>query len=287
MSPIQILMAVSVPVLWGLGFTFSKAALDEFPPLMLMGMRFCLTALILIWFVPRPKGEYFRVFQIALLGSAIQYGLTFSGLKYLDASTAVLVVQTEVPFGVIAAWLAYRERVGWVRWCGIIACFLGVAFISGSPQLSGQWFPVCLVIGGAFTWAIAQVMVKSLKTTEGFALIAWLALFAGPIMLVASLFLENGQYRALREATWVGWGTIGYLAVFMTAIGYGIFYKLLARFPVSTVMPYLLLLPVVGVAGSITILGEKLTMSVLVGGLIVICGVAVIELFGEKQKLDD
>ena len=70
MQPIHILMAISIPVIWGLGFTFSKAALNEFPPLMLMGFRFCLTALILVWFVPPPRGEYRRVFQIAMIGSA-------------------------------------------------------------------------------------------------------------------------------------------------------------------------------------------------------------------------
>ncbi|MFT5116376.1 MAG: O-acetylserine/cysteine efflux transporter [Parasphingorhabdus sp.] len=284
MNPTQVLMAISVPIIWGLGFTFSKAALEEFPPLMLMGLRFCLTALLLIWFVPRPKGEYWRVFQIAIIGSVLQYGMTFTGLKILDASTAVLLVQLEVPFGVIVAWLVYREQVGWMRVLGILVAFVGVAFIAGSPSVKGEWLAVGFVMGGACTWAIAQVMVKSLKNISGFGLIAWLALIAGPIMLAASFAIEEGQMEAIQQATWVGWGTILYLGIVMTAIGYGIFYTLLRQFPVSHVMPYLLLLPVAGVIGSVTILGETLTENLLIGGAIVIGGVALIELFGKKTS---
>jgi O-acetylserine/cysteine efflux transporter len=287
MQPVHILMAISIPIIWGLGFTFSKAALSEFPPLMLMGFRFCLTALILVWFVPFPRGEMTRVVQIALIGSVLQYGLTFTGLTYLDASTAILLVQLEVPFGVLMAWLVYREQVGWVKVAGIVIAFVGVLLIAGSPSVDGKWFAVALVISGAFVWAIAQVMVKSLKKTEGFGLIAWLAMVAGPLMLVASLVIEDGQMEALVNATWIGWGTVVYLAVAMTAIGYGTFYKLLARFPVSMVMPYLLLLPVVGVAGSVLILGETLTPRVALGGVVVIAGVAMIELFGHRRRRAD
>lgn len=287
MQPVHILMAISVPVIWGLGFTFSKAALGEFPPLMLMGLRFCLTALILVWFVPFPRGEMMRVVQIALIGSVLQYGLTFTGLTYLDASTAILLIQLEVPFGVMMAWVVYREQVGWIKIAGIVVAFAGVLLIAGSPSVDGKWFAVGLVVSGAFVWAIAQVMVKSLKRTEGFALIAWLGMIAGPLMLGASMVIEEGQLQALSDATWIGWGTVVYLAVAMTAIGYGTFYKLLARFPVSMIMPYLLLLPVVGVIGSVLILGETLTVRVAVGGAIVIVGVAMIEVLGHRRRRAD
>ncbi len=283
MRPLHILMAISVPVIWGLGFTFSKAALGEFPPLMLMGLRFCLTSLVMVWFVPFPRGEFGRVFQIAVIGSVLQYGLTFTGLSHLDASTAILLIQLEVPFGVIMAWAVFRERIGWMRVAGIAIAFLGVLLIAGSPNVDDNWFAVGLVVGGAFTWSVAQVMVKTLRRTEGFALIAWLATIAGPMMLAASLMIEDGQLEALEQASWIGWGTIAYLGIAMTAFGYGIFYKLLARYPVSTVMPYLLLLPVVGVVGSVTLLGETLTPPVLAGGVVVIAGIAVIEVFGRRK----
>ena len=88
----DLLIAASVPLIWGLGFTIAKAGLGEFPPLFLMGMRFTLAAALVIWFLPIPRGHLKDIFWIALIGSSIQYGLTFTGLSQIDASLAVIIV---------------------------------------------------------------------------------------------------------------------------------------------------------------------------------------------------
>jgi O-acetylserine/cysteine efflux transporter len=138
-------------------------------------------------------------------------------------------------------------------------------------------FPMLLTASGALMWAFGQIMVKRLDgQVAGFSLIAWVGVFAGPQMLLGSLFIESGQIEALRSATWVGWGTLLYLAVIMTALGYGIWYTVLARNPVSKVMPVLLLLPVFVVLESVAILGERPSLLVLLGGAIVLEGIAII-----------
>ena len=106
----DLLLALLVPFTWGLGFTLAKAGLDEFPPLLLMGLRFSLTALLLVWFFRPPRGHFRQIFWIALVGATIQYGLTFTGLKFMDASLAVIVVQLEVPFATLLAVVAFGER---------------------------------------------------------------------------------------------------------------------------------------------------------------------------------
>jgi O-acetylserine/cysteine efflux transporter len=175
--------------------------------------------------------------------------------------------------------LVFRERPGWQCLIGILVAFAGVVLIAGQPDLRGELWPMFLVMGGAFTWAVGQIMVKRLGVAVGgFALIAWVGVFAGPQMIVASLLIESGQAEALRSATWVGWGTVIYLGLVMTALGYGIWFRVLARNPVSQVMPVLLLLPVFGVIGSIVILGERPGPSVLLGGAIVVAGVSMIVL---------
>ena len=275
----DLLLALCVPLIWGLGFTFAKAGLGEFPPLFLMGMRFCLTALVLVWFVGIPRGHLWAICWIALIGATLQYGLTFTGLSLTDASLAVIVVQLEVPFATLLAMLVFRERPGWQCLIGILVAFAGVVLIAGQPDLRGELWPMFLVMAGAFTWAVGQIMVKRLGVAVGgFALIAWVGVFAGPQMIVASLLIESGHAEALRSATWVGWGTVIYLGLVMTALGYGIWFRVLARNPVSQVMPVLLLLPVFGVIGSIVILGERPGPSVLLGGAIVIAGVSMIVL---------
>jgi O-acetylserine/cysteine efflux transporter len=283
----EVLLALCVPLFWSFGFTFSKAGLTEFPPFMLMGMRFTLTAFMLVWFFERPKGYYLQVFWIALVSATVQYGLTFYGLSMIDASLAIIVVQLEVPFGVLVAAIILRDRPGLARCVGIALALVGVVFIAGQPNLDrSQWFPLVLTGSGAMVWAVGQIMVKQLKgAVGGFSLIAWVGMFAGPQMLIASLILETGHLEAIRNATWIGWGTVLYLAVIMTALGYGIWYTVLSRNNVSSVMPVLLLLPVFVVAESMLLLGERPGLIVLLGGGIVLEGVAVILLADYRPRL--
>ena len=82
---LDICMGVTVALVWGMGFVFSKAAIAHFPPILLMAFRFSVTALVLIWFVRPPMGHMRALFVISLISAALQYSLTFTGLKGLDA----------------------------------------------------------------------------------------------------------------------------------------------------------------------------------------------------------
>ena len=280
----DLFIVASVPLIWGLGFTIAKAGLAEFPPLFLMGMRFTLAAVLLVWFLPVPRGHLKDIFWIALVGSSIQYGLTFTGLSRIDASLAVIIVHLEVPFSVLLAAIVLGERPGYQRWLGMLVAFLGIVLIAGQPQVRGQGLPILLTAGGAMTWAVGQLMVKRLHgAVSGLTLIGWIGVFAGPQMLAGSFLIETGQLNALGEATWVGWGSVLYLGIVMTIAGYGIWFTVLARNPMSQVMPVLLLLPIFTIVSSMLLLGERPSWLVLGGGLIVLTGVAII-VFAHKLR---
>ncbi len=273
----ELLLAFCVPLTWALGFTVAKAALAEFPPLMLMSMRFFLAALVLVWFVPIPRHCLKDLFWISLVGSTIQYGLTFTGLSMIDASLGGIVVQLEVPFGVLLAVVFLRERPGAMRIVGMLVSFGGIAIIAGLPSLHGQLYGMLLTGSGALVWAVGQIMYKRISgRIDGLTGIAWIGVIAAPQMLIGSLLFESGHVDALMNATWVGWGSVVYLGLIMTAVGYGIWYTVLARNPVSHVMPVLLILPVLTIAFSMLLLGERPSQGVLIGGFIVLCGVSLI-----------
>jgi O-acetylserine/cysteine efflux transporter len=279
-------LALSVPINWGMGFTLAKAGLGEFPPLFLMSMRFSLSALLLCWFFPPPVGQLGAIFIVALVSATIQYGLTFTGLAGLDASTAVLLVQLEVPFGALLAAIFLNDRLGWKRTLGMALAFFGVSLIAGAPNLRKQLFSAFLVMSGALTWSVGQVMIKKMVTVTGFQLIAWVAVFAGPQMFISSLMLEKGHLNALKNASLVGWGTVVYMGVVMTALGYAIWYHLLKKYEVNQVMPFLLLLPVSSILGAVLFLGERPDIRTLIGGVFIVVGVAAIVFLGQARHLD-
>jgi O-acetylserine/cysteine efflux transporter len=279
-------LALSVPIIWGMGIVFAKAGLDEFPPLFLMSMRFIVSAVVLCWFFPLPIGQLRAIFLIALVSATIQYGLTFYGLAGLDASTAVLFMQLEVPFSAACAAIFLNDKLGWKRTGGLVVAFFGVALIAGTPSLRNQLFAAFLVIAGVFTWAIGQVMIKKMVKITGFQLIAWVSVFAGPQMLVSSLVLESDHLSLLKNATLIGWGSVLYMGIVMTALGYGIWYHLLKKYDMNQVIPFLLLLPVTSILGAVLFLGERPSIRILIGGVVIIIGVAAIVMFGQSKTPD-
>ena len=276
MKPVDVLLAISVAVLWGMGFIVAKAGMSHFSPILLMALRFTLTAFCMVWFFRPPPGIFKQLFWISLISAALQYSLTFNGVRGIDASTAALLVQLEVPFGLILAWLVLGERISLKQGLGIAIAFIGAILIIGEPKLAGDLIYAFMVIGGAFTWAVGQIMIKKLGNIGGFRLITGVALFATPQLFVASFLLEQNQLEQIQTASPAAWAAVAYLGLIMTALAYALWYRLLGHYTVNQVMPFLLLLPVTSVFGGIFFLGESLTTKIALGGCLAIVGVAMI-----------
>jgi len=282
----ELLLAACVPLIWGIGFTFAKAGLNEFPPLFLMGLRFSLASLALVWFVPFPHGQLKQIFWISFVGSTLQYGLTFTGLSMIDASLAIIIIHLEVPFAVLLASIVLRDKPGRQRIFGMLISFSGIVLIAGQPSLRGQLLAIVLTAGGSMMWAVGQVMVKRLENPpSGFALTAWIGVFSGPQMILGSFIFEESQLESMSQSSWIGWGVILYLALIMTILGYGIWYRALSRNPVSKVMPVMLTLPVFTIASSMLLLGEQPTLMIFIGGAVVIGGVFLIVMTKDPKQV--
>ena len=275
-TPKQTIMALFVPLLWGLGFVFAKGAINHFPPILLMAFRFSLTALVLVWFTPLPFGKFFQLFKIAIVAAAIQYSLTFTGVKGLEAGLASIIVQLEVPFLVILGALLLREKPGYKKWIGIAISFVGVATMSQQDELSGSFISIALVLGGCFAWALGQVMIRKLKDVSGMQVTAWIAVFAAPQLFFMSAIFEDGQVEAIRNANPLVWWTVLYLGLIMTCLDYYFWNTLIRHHDVSKVAPFLLLLPVFSVLGGNVFLGETFTIDKFYGGATILLGIVVI-----------
>lgn len=272
----DILLGLCVPLMWGVGFTAAKPVVADFPPILLMALRFAVTALVLVWFVRPPVRHLRMIALIALVGSAVQYGLTFYGLKMLDASSAVLIVQLEVPFATLLAAIFLGEALGVRKIVGMAVAFVGVFLIAGEPRPGNDLTGTFLVIGGGISWAAGQVMARTLGQIGGFTMIAWVAVFASPQLFIASAVIEHDQIGHMMRAGWEVWATVIYMGLIMTALGYSIWYRLIGLYPVGQVAPFLLLLPVFSIIAAVLFLGERLTWVLGFGGGVVIAGVAII-----------
>jgi len=273
----DILIAISVPILLGFGFVIAKPAMQHFPPYLLMGLRFTIPALMLVWWFPIPKGLFLDLFKVSFIGSTLQYGLTYNGLNIIDASSAILLVQLEVPFGILIAFFLLKEIPRIKNLIGLVIAFVGVFILTGAPNLEGKYFGVLLTLSGAFTWSLGAVMAKSLSKKIGaFALMTWLCVFSGPLLILISTIVNGNPIQYILSANFYSWITVIYLGFIMQPIAYGAWYYVLRRYPVNKIMPVLLLLPVTGLLTAIFLLGEEPSKQVFLGGTIIVFGVGLI-----------
>jgi len=281
----DILIAISVPILLGFGFVVAKPAMQHFPPYLLMGLRFTIPALILVWWFPMPKGLFLDLFKVSFIGSTLQYGLTYNGLNIIDASSAVLLVQLEVPFGILIAFFLLKEIPKIKNLIGLAIAFIGVFILTGAPNLEGKYFGVLLTLSGAFTWSLGAVMAKPLSKKIGaFALMTWLCVFSGPLLILISTIVNGNPIQYILSANFYSWITVIYLGFIMQPIAYGAWYYVLRKHPVNKIMPVLLLLPVTGLLTAIFLLGEEPAKQVFLGGAIILFGVGMILFSKPKTK---
>jgi len=281
------LIAALVPIFLGFGFVIAKPAMDHFPPILLMGLRFTFAASILIWWFPIPKKYLTKIFIASLVANTLQYSITYSGLNLIDASAAVLLVQTEVPFGVIFAFFLLSEKPTIRSLIGITIAFIGVYILTGSPNLDGKFIGIFLTILGSAIWALGQVLVKPLsKEINPLALVAWLALFSGPLLITISSLIDGDTIYYLKNANKYSWLIAFYLGFIMQPITYGCFYYVLKNNPLYKVLPIVTMgIPLTGLLAAIFLLGEKPTVELFIGGTIILIGVIIIVFnLGEKKN---
>ena len=280
------LIASLVPIFLGFGFVIAKPAFESFPPILLMGIRFTFAASILIWWFPIPRGYLKKIFIASIVANTLQYSITYTGLNYIEASSAVLLVQMEVPFGVIFAFFMLKEKPTLRALIGITIAFIGVYVLTGSPNLDGKFFGIALTILGSAIWALGQVMVKPLsKEINPLALVAWLALFSGPILICLSALIEGNTINHLSDASFDHWLIAIYIGFIMQPITYGCFYYVLKNNPLYKVLPIVTMgIPPTGLLAAIFLLGEKPTAELFIGGAIIIIGVILIVFTKSKNE---
>lgn len=278
MRPADTALILLVILVWGLNFVVAKLALEEFPPLFMMAFRFGCVALALVWFVRIPRGMMMSVLILSVTLGSLHFSLMFGGLEGVTASVAAIAIQLQVPFAALLAAFLFKDMFGWRRSLGTVLAIIGVVVFAGAPESDTSLVHLFMIIAGSLIWAAGNIQVKRLERIDGMALTAWISLFSAPQLLVASLILETGQLEALRNATILGWGAIAYMGIFVTVVGYGIWYRMIDRYSTNQTMPFTLLVPLVAVISGVLVLGDPMTWQIAAGGLVTIVGVGIIVL---------
>ena len=126
------------------------------------------------------------------------------------------------------------------------------------------------------------ILIRRLGEIHPFSIAAWVALISAPILLLVSLLFETDHIAVMQNATATGWSALLYTAIMSSVVANSGLYFLLQRYPVYVVTPFALLSPVCGVIGGLMFLDDVLTTGLLIGGAMILMGVAWINWRGAK-----
>src|SRR5258708_19553122 len=115
MKPVDLLLGVTVMLVWGANFIAAKLGVGQLPPILLMSIRFAAVAALLLPFARLPRGRLWRIAALSVTLGCIHFACMFTGLRDLDAGTAAILTQTQVPFAPALAPIAYPHRPGSIR----------------------------------------------------------------------------------------------------------------------------------------------------------------------------
>ena len=284
MSPIDVCLAVFVQVLWGGVLTLAKPLVGHLPPILLMAVSYSLAGLALFPVAPRLRTRPRHLLVISLTAGTIQAAMLLSGLKLLPASMAMLILQLQIPFAAVLSWIVGRDKPSLRNWIGMVLVLIGIAIVIGRPSGEGRLLGILLVgFSGAF-WAGGQVGIAVWSRDSGLAVYAGLLRYAAPQLWLTSLIFEGNPIPALQSIGAESWVAILVLAFLGCVLPYALWYRLLMRYRVDEVMPFSVLMPVVGVILSIVELGEPITEGLIIGGGILTVGLAVIAFGGRMFR---
>ncbi|HEY2811082.1 MAG TPA: EamA family transporter [Rhabdochlamydiaceae bacterium] len=285
MQTFHIICALLVVVIWGFNFVVIKIGLDEISPLLLGFARFFLTSITAIFFVKRPKAPFKMVIWYGLVMFALQFALLFMGMYAgVTPGLASLLLQLQMFFTVLLALLFFKEKLRLWQIIGALVSFAGIAIVamhlSGNVTLLG----FLLVIGSAASWGAGNVISKKIGKVNMVSLVIWGSLIAWPPLLAISLIVEGGDkiVHTFQHLTWLSGGAVLYITYLSTLLGFGIWSWLLHRYPLGTIAPFTLLVPVFGILSSALVLNEPLEIWKLGAAALVIIGLC-INLVGPKM----
>lgn len=277
-TPRDNLLAALVAALWGFNFVVIDWGMHGVPPLLFAAVRFTAVVVPAAFLVPRPRAPWRTVAAVGAFMSLGQFGLLYVAMAAgMPPGLAALVLQAQVVFTVVIAAFVLRESPSAAQVAGLLvgAGGLAVVAVGRGGHVPAGALVLCLL--AALSWGAGNVVSRASGVTGGLSLTVWSALVVPLPLFLLSLGVDGpaAVVVGLESFGWRAAVSTLYTAGLASLVGYGIFNHLLARNPSSSVVPWVLLAPVVAMGAAWALLGQRPGPAELLGGGTLILGVLV------------
>lgn len=278
-----LLFALLTAILWGTAYVAAKYALRELPPFTAAAARFLL-AVVLMWPLlflsrrvePVQKQDLPLFLAAGLLQTTIYFALQYVGIGLTTAANTALIVNTRPIFVAVLSALLLREALGWRKLAGILLAFAGVLLLtlggSGGFQLEHERaVGDFLIVLNSLSGAMGIVVLKKVLGRYSALSAAVYSTTVGALGLIPLALVEIWR-QGWPAGSAFSWGAVVYMAVVCTVVAYALWYNALSQLTASETAVFLYLTPIISVILSALLLGEAITIWLLLGGALVLLG---------------
>jgi drug/metabolite transporter (DMT)-like permease len=276
-----------VALIWGLNYLFVRAGLSFAPPLWLAVLRSGTGALAVVAYLAYTghwrlldRRDARDALLIGVPNTGVFFGLWFLAAASIPAGQTAVLVYTFPLWVTLLAGPVLGLVPSRLQMLAVVGGFAGVVLVS-QPWLSGAGalapLPVAELLLGAIAWGIGTVAFKRRFPTSKVLAANGLQLVGGTAALLVAAPLVEGLYAPPANGALLG--DVLWLGLLGTALAYSIWFWLLDRHPAANLSAYTFLVPLVALAASIVLLGERLDLPQAVG-----VGLVVLAIYGNARS---
>lgn len=272
---------------WAANFIVVKDVLSLMPPVGFTFLRYLLAAVALIVLLRvregslQPPTGVWRIMVLGGLGFGIYQILWTVGLQTIPAGDSALIIAATPVFTAVIAVMAGTDRLDATRGVGVVLSFLGVVLVIGAGvgiELAGELIGFVLTLGAALCWATYTALgARVLWRTTPLQLTTW-ATVGGVIVLapigIGQLLAPGVWGPGQQDATLQIVLAIAYSGLLAAALANIVVFEGVRVLGPTRVTTIQALVPAMAVVLAFVFLGEPIRVGQVVGGAIIVLGVA-------------
>jgi drug/metabolite transporter (DMT)-like permease len=270
---------------WGGTFVAGKLLTSSTGPFSAAFLRFLIASFFLIIIVIKVEGkisipakkQILPIFLLGLTGVFFYNYCFFSGLKYIEAGRAsVIVANNPILIALFSAYF-FKEKLTPLKIAGIIISISGAIVVITKGNIielfqdsieAGELF----IFGAVASWVVYTLIGKTLMKNLSAILSVTYSVLAGTLLLIIPASIE-GVFATIPTLTFIDWASFVYLGLFGTVLAFIFYYQGIVEIGPTKAGLFINFVPVSGVILSFLILKEPITISLLLGVILVSLGI--------------
>lgn len=280
-APVDVVLLVGLSAMWGLSFLFIELALRQLGPLWIVTGRTAIGGLVLLSVaavrgaLPRGRDLWLRLVLLGVINNALPWTAIAWAQQRLPSGLTGLLMAIVPTTTLLVAAAVGLERITPRRLLGLLLAMGGVAVIvGGDVEQPGRVMAVLVVVLATLGYAAGAVFAKSQVSGRAppVTIATGQVLSAAAVTLPFAWLVEGPpDLRGLAASTVAAVGLLGALG---TGLAFLLFYTLVARVGATNATLTTYLIPIVAVVAGTVLLDERLGLSALAGGALILIGIA-------------